>query len=139
MPADIPAITAIGLEALRAQAYPGLVISPEKVEHVARECVTSASNFAWVAERDGVVGGAVCALVHDQMWYARKQASVVQFASNIPGDGAKLLREFMRWARGRPAIKLISFSLECDADPRIGKLLERLGLRTALPNYIATK
>lgn len=135
-PADIPAITSLGLEALQSDPFEGLVISPEKVEEMARECVSSATNFSWVAEEDGEVVGAVSALVHPMMFYERKQATVVQFYTRRNGAGIKLIREFLGWARGRRVIKMICFTLECNADPRIGKLLKRLGLNEALPVYM---
>jgi hypothetical protein len=138
-PADLTAIVALGIEALEKTNHPGVVISRAKVEDIARQCVTSSANFAWVAERDGIVGGAVCARVHECLHYAQKQASVVQFYSKIPGEGVKLIREFLRWARGRPAIKMIVFTLEADADPRIEKLLARLGLQKKLPIFLQTK
>lgn len=135
-PYDIPAIIALGIEALNRGTYPNLVISHEKVSAMARQCVSSSQNFAWVAERDGIVGGALCALVHENTFHERQKASVVQFYTRIPGEGVKLLREFLRWARGRPAIKIISFTLEPDADPRIGKLLSRLGLHRELRVFL---
>jgi len=135
-PSDIPAITSLGLEALMNDPYPNLVISPEKVEKMAIECVSAATNFCWVAEEDGEVVAAVSALVHDMMFYERKQATVVQFYTRKSGAGIKLIREFLGWARGRRVIKMICFTLECNADPRIGKLLRRLGLSEALPVYM---
>lgn len=139
MPADIPAIVSLGIEAMNQGAYPNMVISRDKVEAMARECVSSAKNFAWVAEQDGVVGGSVCALVHECMFYERSQATVVQWYCKIPGDGIRLMREFIRWANSRSAIKMISVSLEYDADPRIGKILKRLGMDMTLPAFIGMK
>lgn len=138
-PADIPAIVELGIEALNKGAYQNMVISREKVEATARQCVSSAQHFAWVAERDGVVGGSLVACVHDCMVYERQQATVVQWYCKIPGEGIRLMREFLRWADSRPAIKMKAVSLEYDADPRIGYILKRLGLNLTLPAYIGTK
>lgn len=135
-PSDIPAITALGIEALEKDAFPSMVIAPDKVEAMALECVSSASNFAWVAEENGKVVAAVSALVHELMFYERKQASVVQFYTTYPGAGIKLIREFLRWARSRRVIKMICFTLEVDADPRIGKMMKRLGLKEELPVWM---
>jgi hypothetical protein len=125
--------------ALRENAYPGLRIDPGKVRQTARECVTGAGNFCWVSEIDGEVVASVAAVVHDLTFYERKQASVIQFYSVQPGEGIKLMRIFLEWARKRPAIKLIAFTLEAQADPRIGKLLKRLGLSHELPVYMEVK
>lgn len=138
VPADIRSIMGIGIEALKRCQYTDLVIDPEKIEQLARQCVSAARNFAWVAEQDGVVVASVCAIVHPCMVYARNQASVVLCATRARGAVLPLLREFMRWARARPGIKIISFTLERNTDPRIGKLLCRLGLKMALPVYLET-
>ncbi len=135
-PDDIDAITDLGLEALTVNAYPNLVIDPDKVRAMATECVSAASNFSWVAEKDGKVVAAVSALIHDMMFHERKQATVVQFYTTEPNAGLPLLRKFLEWARGRRVIKMICFTLEVNADPRIGKMLNRLGLQAELPIYM---
>lgn len=139
VPADISEIVELGLEALAKNGYKDLVVSREKIVALARECVTSPRNFAWVAERDGVIGGALCGLVNDCLVYERAQVNIVQFYTRIPGDGIALMREAVRWWRSRPALKVIVFTLDADADPRIGKLLARLGLKRELPVYMATR
>lgn len=138
-PGDIDAIVRLGIEALNNDPYEELVISESGVREAATLCVSSSQCFAWVAEEDGEVKGAVVALVQDMLFYERKQASVLMFWCHIPGDGIKLIRQFLRWARSRPIIKMIEFTLERNADPRIGKMLSRLGLKTALPIYIQVK
>ena len=135
-PDDIDAITDLGLEALTVNAYPNLVIDPDKVRAMATECVSAASNFAWVAEKDGKVVAAVSVLVMDFAFHERKHATVVQFYTREPNAGLPLLRKFLSWAEGRRSIKMITFTLECNADPRIGKMLKRLGLNEELPIYM---
>jgi len=133
---DREAIIALGMEALKRDPYPGLLISRAKVEAMAQELLTGAGHCCMVCERDGVVVGAFGALVHEMTFYERKQASVVQFYCKSPGDGIKLIREGLRWLRGRRAVKMICFTVEHRADPRIGKLLRRLGLHSDLPVYL---
>jgi len=135
-PSDIAAVVKLGMEALNRDAYEGLVISEPKVLEMATECISSASHFCWVVEKDYKVVGAVSAMIGPMAFYERNQATVVQFSCDEPGEGLKLIREFMRWAKARRAIKMIVFTLECKADPRIGKLLERLGLDNELPVYM---
>ena len=135
-PSDIKGILALGLASLEKDAYENLVICPEKMELLAKECVSATCNFAWVAEKDGEITGAVCAIVTDMLFYERKQATVLQFFCNQPGEGVKLLREFMKWCEARPAIKMACFTLEYKVDPRIGLVLKRLGLKQELPVYL---
>ncbi len=135
-PSDIKGIVALGLASLEKDAYENLLISPDRVMAIAQECVSATCNFSWVAEKDGEIVGAVCAIVTDMLFYERKQASVIQFFCEEPGDEVKLLREFMKWCESRPAIKMVCFTLEYNADPRIGLLLKRLGLTQELPVYL---
>jgi len=135
-PDDIQAITDLGLEALMNDAYPNLVIDKDKVKAMATECVSAATNFSWVTEVDGKIVAAVSAIVTDMMFYERKQANVVQFYTTVPNAGLPLIREFLRWSRNRRVIKLICFTLESNADPRIGKLLRSLGLKEELPVWM---
>lgn len=135
-PDDIHAIIELGLEALAKDAYPNLVVSKVKMYSLATECISSANNFAYVAVKDDIIVGAVSALVHSMLFYERSQASVVQFYCKVPGQGIKLLRELMKWVDSRPVIKMVCFTLDVKADPRIGKLLIRLGLSEELPVYL---
>jgi hypothetical protein len=139
VPNDIDSIVCLGIEALNKYSYPNLLIDKDKIYQIARECVSAPCNFSWVSVTDNKVTGAVCALVHPLMFYERSQASVVQFYCKTPGEGIKLLREFLGWARSRPVIKLICFTLEGRMDPRVGKMLNRLGLKQELPVYLEVK
>ena len=136
VPQDIPGILDLGVEALERDPHEGLVISRRQMFDIARECVSSASNFAWVVEKEGVLVGAVLALSQPMSFYERNMATVVQFYCKEPGYGIKLLREFLSWARSRRAIKMIVVCLEHRADPRIGDMLVRLGLEKEMPVYM---
>jgi len=129
----------MGLEALERDKYDKLLICKDKVEAMALDCVSAATNFCWVAEKDGELVGSVAAIVHPMAFYERSQASVVQFYCTDPGSGVKLIRELLKWVASRPVVKMVCFTLECKADPRIGKLLRRLGLTNELPVYMSIK
>ena len=125
--ADVPHIVRLGIDGLNAYPAKGQRIDTEKLQHIARTCVANERHFAWVAEHEGQVVGALCAVVVDQDVFQRKIASCVQFWCPQAGEGIKLMREFMGWARPQRKVKAIMFSMEAGADPRIGDLLERLG------------
>jgi hypothetical protein len=103
-PNDLEGLIALGIEALESDPYPNLVISRDKVREMAVECMSGAQNFCWVCDVDGEVRGAVSAIVHDMMFYERRQATVIQFYCKEPGQGVQLLREFLKWARSRRVI-----------------------------------
>ncbi len=133
---DIDAIAGLGIQALKKDPYPELKISPVKVYSLATECVSSENNFSYVAEKNGTIVGAVCAVVHPIMCYDKSQATVVQYYCTEPGEGIKLIRELMRWVESRPVVKMVCFTLEINSDPRIAKILNRLGLKGELPVYL---
>lgn len=133
---DIDQILELAMEALNDNAYPGLVIDRVKLYNLATQCISAATNFAWVAEKDTKIVAAVLAIVQPMMCYEKSQASVVQFYSKVSGAGVKLIRKFIKWVKSRPVIRIICFTLEVQADPRIGKLLNRLGFSNELPVYM---
>jgi len=138
-PDDIPAIVSLGIEALERDPYPGLVISKDKVKALAMECVTGAGNASFIAEYKGEVVAAVSAIIHEQMVYERKQATVVQYYTRKAGAGIEVMRAFLEWAKPRRGIKNIIFTLEARGDERIGKLLNRMGFELELPVYMRTR
>ena len=135
-PGDLEAITALGIEALEMDAYDNLVISQTKVRDVARHTISAPNDFVWVSVKDDVIVGVFVANIREMLFYERRQASVLMFYCHEAGDGAKLIRKFLKWARSRAIVKLIEFTLEPTVDPRVGKLLHRMGLNVSLPVYI---
>lgn len=131
---DLESVVELGIEALKKTAYQdNMVISKSRVRQAVREAISGAGCYCAVAVYDGRIVAVVSAIVHDFMSYERKQASVIQFYAVKPGAGIRLIRDFLKWARARPAIKAIVFTVEAKADPRIVKLLMRLGLKSSMP------
>ena len=133
-PKDIDAIVELAVESVSRDPLP-VRIDRDAMRAMALECMGPA-HFAWVAEVDGKVEGCVGALVQRGFWFDRMQASVLLFYTRVPGAGAALIREFARWVKSRPSIKLALFSLEHNADPRIGKFLRRLGFVLENPQFV---
>lgn len=139
IPADIPKAVEIAIEALSIDPYPELVISRERVTTMVTECISSAAHFAWVSEIDGEIVGGLGALVTPMIFHERNQASVLLWYCRRPGDGAALMRQFMRWCAGRPLIKQIQYTGERGADPRVGRLAIKCGLTEQLPLYLKNR
>jgi hypothetical protein len=134
LPPDIAQIVDLAVEAVSREPWP-VRISRPAMTAMASEVIGSNEHFCWVSDRDGRITAAVGALTQDGWWHERKTCSVLMFYSRAPGDGIGLLREFARWVKSRPAIKVALFSLEHNADPRIGLLLRRLGFTWNFPQY----
>jgi hypothetical protein len=132
--ADIPAIVELAVESVSQDPIP-VRIDREGMADTARELIAGNSHFSWVAEVDGKIVGAVGASTGPGFWFERSQSSVLMFYSKSPGAGIALLRQYAKWVKSRPAIKMAVFSLERAADPRIGRLLQRLGFGMMNPQY----
>ena len=65
--------------------------------------------------------------VQKGFWFERLQCSVLLYYSLVKGAGLPLVREFARWVKSRPGIKVAVFSMEPGVDERLVKFLKRLG------------
>ena len=130
-PADLPAIVGLAVQAVSRDAdFSGLRISRPSITDKAEQLIRGNQHFCWVGEDERGVQACVAAETHAGFWFERLQSSVVMFYTRTPGLGLPLLRQYARWVKARPAIKLAVFSLEPNADPRIGNCLKRLGFAT---------
>lgn len=124
--ADLEAIIDIAVESVSRDPLP-VIVDRDGMRETARAMIGHPSHFVWVTELDGAVVACVAAAVQKGFWFRGTQASVLLYYSRAPGAGWPLVVEFARWVRSRPAIKLAVFELEPSSDPRIARLLARLG------------
>lgn len=124
-PSDLEAIVKLGIEALEIDAYEELLISPDKVRAVTKECISAAPHFVWVSEIAGEVVGVLGALVTPLMLHERSQATIVMWYCKAGGEGMKLLKEFMEWSKGRPMIKQVQYTGERRGNPKILQFMQR--------------
>lgn len=123
--ADIPAIIDIAIESVSRDPMPVKIDRPAMAAMGAM--LLNPAHFLWVAEQDGVIVGAVAALVQPGFWFQKLQCSVLLYYTRVPGAGIPLMREFARWVKSRSGIKLAIIELEPGADPRMLKFMKRLG------------
>lgn len=123
---DLDAIVDLAVESVSQNPLP-VNIDRGRMRETAVECISSAAHFLWVVEEDGVVCGALAAVVHPSFWYRGGQCSVLLYYARTPGAGIAVIRKFARWVKDRPMVKVAVFELEPEADPRLAKLLARLG------------
>jgi hypothetical protein len=122
---DIPAIVDIAVESVSRNPLP-VKLDRQAMAATARTCMNPA-HFVWVSEQEGRVVAAMGACVQPSFWFERLQCSVLLYYSRVPGAGMPLIRQFARWVRSRPAIKVAVLELEPDADPRLVRFLKRVG------------
>ena len=136
---EMRAVTNLCVEAVKSGPYPNLVPDKDKIFNVVRECISGPAHFVHVVEDNGELVGVIMAHVSPILMYERDQASVIQFYSREPRYEVKLMVAFLRWARSRRKIKSIIFVVEYGVDPRVPKLLKRVGLNEVLPVYMETR
>jgi hypothetical protein len=136
---DIPAIVDIAVESVSRDPLP-VRIDRDAMAEMAKECMGPA-HFMWVAEKDSKVVAAMAACTQKGFWFERLQCSVLLYYSRVPGAGLPLLREFARWVKSRPAIKLAIIELEPGTDPRLVKFFKRVGFSRESINltYVRSK
>jgi len=124
--ADVPAIVDIAVESVSQNPLP-VRICRDSMAETAKEAIAGNQHFVWVSEIDGEVVAAVGAMSERSFWYERQQCSVMLYYTRVPGEGVKLLREFGKWVKSRPVIKVAVIEMEPDTDPRLLKLMGRIG------------
>ncbi len=133
---DIPALVDLSIEALMLDPYEQLVIDHGRVYQCVVDCVTGINNFAWVSENEQGIQGGLGALTMPLMFYQRSQCQIAMWYCKLQGDGIRLMKQFLTWAKTRIMIKQIIFSPERGADPRISKIAVRSGFAEVLPTFV---
>lgn len=122
---DINAIVDIAVESVSQDPLP-VKIDREAMAETARSCLNPA-HFMWVAEDDGKVVAAFAACTQQSFWFTKLQCSVLLYYTRVAGAGLPLIREFSKWVKSRPAIKLAIVELEPGVDPRLVRFFKRVG------------
>ena len=124
-PADIPAIVDIAVESVSRDPLP-VKIDRSAMAETAQSCLNPA-HFMWVAEQGGQVVAAFAACAQQSFWFTKLQCSVLLYYTRVPGAGLPLIREFAKWVKSRPAIKVAVVELEPGVDPRLVQFFKRVG------------
>ena len=132
---DIPGMIELAVESVSRDPLP-VRISRPAMNDTLKGVVGHPSHFAWVGEEDGRIESAVVATVSHGFWFERQQASVLMFYTRKPGGGLPLLRQFARWVKDRPAIKIAVFELEPYMDERFVRMFTRLGFGRRSTNMV---
>lgn len=123
---DVAVIVDIAVESVLLDPLP-VTVDRDAMRDIVIQCLNPA-HFVWVAENDdGNVVAAVVAMTQKSFWYRGLQCSVLLYYTRQAGAGAALLREFARWVKSRSGIKVAVLELEPNTDPRLVKLLRRMG------------
>lgn len=128
MSRDIPALIDLALESVSRNPLP-LKASPKAMRETLEGVIGKPAHFCWVTEVDGVVVAGVAACSSFGFWFERQQCSVLLYYTRVKGAGMPLLREFARWVKSRPVIKVAVLELEPEVDRRLVIALKRMGFQ----------
>lgn len=129
VPDDCGSLVALALEALVTVDIGDLLVERRRIRLLATNLVSDPSCLVLVHEENMRLTGAIALSVSAGLFFERKAAAICFWYATVPGTGRALLREALRWALARPAIKAVGASFDFGCDPRVGKILERAGLR----------
>ena len=102
----------------------------QKIRSGIEMVISERRHAALVVEREGQVVGALLAATQDNLWAQRCSCQVLFWVCPVPGEGAEMLRRFLKWVRGRQtSIKVAGFMPDHDIDPRVWLLVERAGFK----------
>lgn len=132
---DIPGIVDLAVESVSVDPLP-VTISRTAMRETLQEVIGKPAHFCWVAMKDGKVVASVAAMSSFGFWFERQQVSVLLYYTRVAGACLPLLREFARWVKSRPVIKLAVFELEPGADKRLARTLARLGFARQSINMV---
>lgn len=126
--ADVNAI--IDMAMLATREYSELKPDGKKIRGIITMAISSAQHFCWVSERDSKVAGALVAVSSDNLWAQRKNCIVALWTTVVVGDGRRMMKEFLKWVDTRRIIRVAGIVPDNNrTDPRVWKLMERLGFR----------
>jgi len=133
--ADIPALVDLAVESVSRDPIPVTISKPAMIDML-HGIIGKPAHFCWVSEQDGKVVGGVAAQTGYGFWFERQQCSVILYYTRVAGGCMPLLREFARWVKSRPVIKVAVFELEPSTDPRLERALARLGFGRRSTNMV---
>jgi len=131
---DIPAIVELAIKSVSRDPLP-LVADPDRMASMAASLIGNPAHFVWVGETDGKVTSCVGAQVGPGFWFRGLQASVLLYFADTPSHGGMLILKFARWCKSRSGIKLAVLECEPDTDPRLERLIRRLGFGRKSNNW----
>ena len=127
--ADSPLVRTT-LQTLAARMYPELISDIEKVHWLIRDAVSSTKHYAKCVGPVGEPKAVLIARVQNNTWALKKSATVLLWYSEIPGAGAKLLRDFREWVKTDHHIVMAGLSCDwCLTDDRVLAMVERCGFK----------
>jgi hypothetical protein len=137
---DFPQFWELGKRLLEKSPYAGVEIDRAAVAKTFGFCANSALGCCFVAENGGKITGVLLGVAQDLWWSRGRSASDLIFYSETPGDGARLLAEFEKWAWSIPRMSDVTVAQSSGIDvQRTEKLYRRKGYRRVGAVFVKTR
>lgn len=128
--ADLPQLLSLGKRLQKKSPYADVPMDVATVGSTLGQCISSAFGFAMVAVHDGKITGVMLGAAMP-LFFSKKRAATdfVTYAES-PGDGFRMIRQFVKWAWSIPNVIEITLAQSSGVDvERTGKLYARVGLQ----------
>ncbi len=126
--ADVEAIFAIAC--VEVNRYDRLRADTDKIRKGIIQAISGANHYASVSIVGGEheIAGVLIGLTSENLWAQRKNCFIALWTAVVPGEGAKLLRNFKFWLSQRRGIRVAGLVPDSDLiDWRAYALAERIG------------
>ncbi len=123
---DLPAVR-IAAEALAAKIYPELIPAVDRTHAILMETRTNSHHYAKVVGDIGDPDAVLIARTGDNLWAARRHATILLWHSVKPGAGYALLVDFVKWVKGQKHVVVAGFIDDFCMDTRLVAILRRAG------------
>lgn len=85
--------------ALASEYYPELIMDIDKAHQIVHDFVGDETHYAFVCGEPGTPTAALLARRNAGVWCTKPTAAVMLWYSEVPGEGASLLRHFRDWVK----------------------------------------
>lgn len=137
---DFPQFWTLGKRLLERTPYAELEMDRASIARTFGQCCNSALACCFVADHGGILTGVILGVAQDLWWSRSRSASDLIFYAETPGDGARLLAAFERWAWNVPRIGDVTVAQSSGIDvDRMDALYTRRGFRRVGAVYTKTR
>jgi hypothetical protein len=137
---DLPQFWELGTRLLQQTPYASIEVDRQCVYRTFAQCINSSLCCCFVAEHDGKLSGVILGVAQEVWWSRSRSASDLMFYAERPGDGARLLKEFEKWAWNVPRMGDVTVAQSSGIDvDRMDALYHRRGYRTVGAVYCMTR
>jgi hypothetical protein len=137
---DLPELLRLSRTLQKDTPYADVPLDTQTFGKTLGQCISNAFGLALVAQHDHKLTGYMLA-VASPLWFSRKRSAtdLITYAQT-PGDGYKMLRQFIAWAWSIPNVVEITIGQSSGIDiERTAKMYERAGLKRVGALYTASR